>query len=246
MSKAAWKPLRTECPPEVPGRPLTSSVSCPHQNLRTVPFRNKTKLVRKAPLVKHGHPSVQASPRTMTLRRGVYEAHLSEGSDCHPQISYHKKLISTQSQAVRTETQRRKGRRLKLPPPAIPKRGNVKGKEKPKINFGPEFSTMKSPKNFGHIDITLRNFRQRRKRKDHESYAMMSRLSSLLVNVVFATSYVHVGTAEFLDHVPGYVRIGRRPNFAATALLLKQVLLCRCNGPITRLCRVINGPVAGN
>jgi hypothetical protein len=95
-------------------------------------------------------------------------------------------------------------------------------------------------KDFNFIHYTLCNFRIRRKRKDHNTYAMMCRLSKLLVNVVFATDYVHGGTLEFLDGVPGYVRIGLKPNFAATALLLKQVLLCRSTANVARLCMVIN------
>lgn len=223
-------------------RTMRNSASRPHLNRQAVPLGNRIKSSWQNPEI-IGSRSAGTMNRRMTTPQKRVNKFLSEADrEIHPQVLQHKMMLQAQRQAIRSDAARNSSRRINLPHTCP--RQEQKSAKKDKLNFGQGFS-LKHPKDFGYIDFTLRNFRQRRKRKDHESYAMLSRLSSLLVNVVFATKYVHGGTVKFLDYVPGFVRISRKPSFAGTALLIKQVLLCRSTGPISRLCRVINGPVEG-
>lgn len=231
MSKVGWKPLSTQCAPEAQGRLLLHR-SCPHQSRRKEPSGLRTKAIRQNPT--DGGPRMDHRAKAVMIRPGKYKSVSDRGQEVHPQVLEKRKLARRQRQSVRMSALGNKGRRVNLVRPPRQKGA------KPKINFGRGFQHLTKPKEFSFIHYTLCNFRIRRKRKDQETYAMMCRLSQLLVNVVFTTDYVYGGTLEYLDKVPGYVRIGRKPDFTATALLLKQVLLCRSNAPVSRLCMVIN------
>jgi len=94
-----------------------------------------------------------------------------------------------------------------------------------------------------HNDALIRNFKQRLKRKDYRSYAMMCRLSTLLVGTVYETQYIYRGCVPYCGYIPGFVRIAAKPNFRATRLFIEQVLHCRSNALIERIRMVIDQAV---
>jgi hypothetical protein len=91
-----------------------------------------------------------------------------------------------------------------------------------------------------HVDSLLSKFKQCLKKKDDRSYAMMSRLGTLLVGSIFRTEYVYQGCQPYCGYVPGYVRVLDKPSFFATRLIIEQILHCRNNAPIRLIEKVIN------
>jgi hypothetical protein len=118
----------------------------------------------------------------------------------------------------------------------LPPRNRVVQKEK--INLGAMASNLKRLQK-KHVSALLRNFKQCLKKKDDRTYAMMSRISTLLVGVIFETEYVYRGCIPYCGTVPGFVRILKKPNFLATRLIIEQILYCRSNVPIGLIEKVI-------
>lgn len=90
------------------------------------------------------------------------------------------------------------------------------------------------------INTTLWNFKQRLKLKNDSSYAMMCKLQNILKGVVFKTHYVYHGIVPYIRTYPGYVRVSRKPSFAATRLIVKHVLHCMTNNIQKEIVKVIN------
>jgi hypothetical protein len=90
-----------------------------------------------------------------------------------------------------------------------------------------------------HVNSLLRSFKQCLKKKDDRSYAMMCRLSTLLVGSIFRTEYVYRECAPYCGHSSGYVRIMGKPSFAATRLIIEQILQCKSNAPIRLIERLL-------
>jgi hypothetical protein len=90
------------------------------------------------------------------------------------------------------------------------------------------------------VEFTLWNFKHRLKKKDDRTYAMMCRLSTLVVGSVLRTNYVYQGCVPYCGYIPGYVRILGKPNFQATRLFINQILHCKNNAPIQLIMKVIN------
>lgn len=112
-------------------------------------------------------------------------------------------------------------------------------KSLPDIDLGPQFRNSERL-SLEQAHSTLWKFKQRLKKKNDDTYAMMCRLSTLVKGVIIETHYYHHGTEPYLGHVPGFAKVKRKPNFYATRLIIEQILHCKNNGPIGRICNIIN------
>jgi hypothetical protein len=86
----------------------------------------------------------------------------------------------------------------------------------------------------------LWNFKQRLKKKDDNTYAMMLRLQNIVVGTIMRTNYVYRGSAPYMMVMPGFALISGKPDFHATVLLIKQILHCNTNASYEKIIKIIN------
>jgi len=148
-------------------------------------------------------------------------------------------LVVAQSRVLNRTKARNGVRGMKTRIPLPRGKERKRGKPHPKINLGITFrDSRRLTKQV--IDSTLWNFKRRLKYKSDNTYAMILQLSSLLVGTVFQSSYVYHATLPYVGWLPGYANVRIKPNIRATRLLIEQILHCRSNAPLRRICNVIN------
>lgn len=150
-----------------------------------------------------------------------------------PSLSFHFEEVKKQKLEIKRREDARsiRVRRDKVYVPATAKEG-LKTNLGPAIRWAPMLEKSRR-------DVVLRRFRQCLKAKCARTHEMLYRLSKILLNCVIRTSYVHVGTAPYVRCAPGYVKVWSQPSFFATRMLIYQILHCRTDSPIERICQVI-------
>lgn len=147
------------------------------------------------------------------------------------------RLVNYQREVLNRQIRRERKRKEKIPLPNCPRKG--RRKENKKINLGKSFSTgRKLNQSLAHY--TLYNFKQRLKKKDDNSFAMLCRLSTILVGVSIKTHFYYQCTGLYCSSAPGWLRIDKKPNLRATCSLVEQILHCRTNANQNLIARIIN------
>lgn len=150
----------------------------------------------------------------------------------HSSILERENLILNQVMTLNRSIKKKVRRREKVPLPAPKGPGT-------KRNLGSSFFSRSNISDYV-LHYTLYNFKSRLKKKDDRTYAMMTRLSSLIVGVHFETKYVYHGAQLYCSSGHGCARIDSKPNFWHTRLFIEQILQCRTNANKKLIARIIN------